>query len=150
MKFLLHIFLAFALLSACDQTVENNEDISTDLVSNPITASGVEGEMKKAVIAFEKSEYNFGEIIQGEKVSYSFIFTNEGLAPLIISSVAATCGCTVPSWSKNPIAVGEQGKIDVVFDSKDKEGAQAKDITVISNAIPNTTIIRIKGMVVIP
>jgi len=128
----------------------SNEDISTDLVSNPISASGSESSNQQAVISFERTEYDFGKIIQGEKVFYSYTFSNDGDAPLIVSSVGASCGCTVPKWSRDPIGEGETGEIEVVFDSDGKKGVQAKDITVITNAVPNTVVLRLSGEVVVP
>ncbi|PCH86496.1 MAG: hypothetical protein COB88_07710 [Flavobacteriales bacterium] len=101
-------------------------------------------------MSFEDSKYDFGEIIQGEKISHSFTFTNTGDAPLIISSVRATCGCTVPTWSKEPIEPGDSEEIKVVFDSEGKSGTQTKDITIISNAVPNTSVLRITGEVIVP
>jgi len=144
------LIVSLALLVACQQDGSTGEDISTDLVTNPLTASGGGKKDNIAIISFEKDSYDFGKIIQGEKITHSYSFKNTGKAPLVISSVAASCGCTIPSWEKNPIAVGESGEISVVFDSKGKKGAQAKDITVITNAVPNTSILRLTGEVVVP
>lgn len=63
-----------------------------------------------AVINFKESSVDFGDIVQGQKVEHTFILTNSGKQPLIISNVAATCGCTVPTWPKEPIAPGKSGK----------------------------------------
>ena len=150
MKSLSYIcIIILALASACSDDVSNDE-ISTDLISNPITASGEDNEDQKAIITFETKEYDFGRIIQGEKISFSFSFTNDGNAPLIISSVASTCGCTIPKWSKEPIEKGEGGEIAVLFDSDGKEGALVKDITVITNAVPNTVVLRLSGEIIVP
>jgi len=144
------LIVSLALLVACQQGESGEEDISTDLVTNPLTASGGDKKDKTAIISFENDSYDFGKIIQGEKITHSYSFKNTGTAPLVISSVAASCGCTIPTWEKNPIAAGESGEINVVFDSEGKQGAQAKDITVITNALPNTSILRLTGEVVVP
>ncbi len=138
------------LLMACGQNNVTSEEISTDIVNNPVSASGDEKGARFPKIIFEKNAYDFGEIIQGEKVTLSFKFINEGDADLIVTSARGTCGCTIPKWSKEPIAPGESGEIGVVFDSDGKSGVQIKDITIVTNAIPNTSVLRLKGEVIVP
>lgn len=82
---------------------------------------------------FEESKYDFGDITQGEVVEHFFEFTNTGGAPLIISNVITTCGCTAPTWPKDPVKPGEKGKIKIVFNSTGKIGRQNKVVTIISN-----------------
>ena len=101
-------------------------------------------------ITFSEEKFEFGEIAQGEKVSYTFNFENTGTEPLIISNVKTTCGCTVPAWPKEPIAVGAKGKIDVVFNSRGKMGAQNKVITVQSNATNSQARVALVGNVLPP
>ncbi len=86
------------------------------------------------VISFEESSKDFGDITQGDKVENVFKFENTGNAPLIISNVAATCGCTVPSWPKEPIAPGKKGEIKVSFNSAGKMGKQNSVVRIYSNA----------------
>jgi hypothetical protein len=99
---------------------------------------------------FEKMEYNFGTIKQGDKVDYEFVFTNVGKEPLIISSVNGSCGCTVPEFPKEPIKKGEKGKIKVTFNSAGKQGMQDKTVTINSNAATNPIVLHIKGNVEVP
>ncbi len=87
-----------------------------------------------SVLAFAEKSHDFGDIRQGEKVSYTFAFTNTGNKPLIISNVATTCGCTVSKWTKEPVAPGQLGEVSATFDSTGKLNAQRKVITVYSNA----------------
>jgi hypothetical protein len=96
---------------------------------------------------FEKGNYDFGKITQGEKVSYSYKFKNSGKSPLIILNATATCGCTVPVVPKDPIKPGEEGEIKVVFDSNGKSGMQDKVITVTSNAQPHIASLHLTGEV---
>jgi Protein of unknown function (DUF1573) len=88
----------------------------------------------KAVITFEKSTHDFGDITQGDVVSHTFKFKNTGNAPLIISDVQVTCGCTVPTKPKEPIMPGKSSEIGITFNSGGKIGKNNKTITVISNA----------------
>lgn len=89
----------------------------------------------KAQISFKESSHDFGDIKQGDKVEYTFEYTNTGQAPLILSNVQTTCGCTVPKWSKEPLAPGQSSKITATFNSTGKMGRQNKVITVFSNAV---------------
>lgn len=86
------------------------------------------------VIDFEDSSKDFGDITQGDKVEHIFKFENTGSTPLIISNVAATCGCTVPNWPKDPIPPGEGGEIKVSFNSAGKMGKQNSVVRIYSNA----------------
>lgn len=89
-----------------------------------------------AVIAWEKSSYDFGDIIQGDKVEHTFSFTNTGNQPLIITNVEVTCGCTTPKgWPRDPIQPGGKGELTVAFSSVGKIGRQNKVITVTSNSV---------------
>lgn len=91
-------------------------------------------EKKGAEITFEESTFNFGDITQGDKVEHVFAFANSGTEPLVLSRVMTTCGCTAPSWPKEPIAPGAKAEIKISFNSTGKMGMQNKVITVISNA----------------
>ena len=91
-------------------------------------------EVKGPVITFEESSKDFGDITQGDKVEHVFKLENTGIAPLVISNVAATCGCTVPSWPKEPIAPGKTGEIKVTFNSAGKMGKQNSVVRIYSNA----------------
>jgi len=86
-------------------------------------------------ITWDKNTYDFGDIFQGEKVEYTFKFTNSGTEPLVITNVEVTCGCTTPKgWPRDPINPGGKGEITVQFDSTHKIGRQNKVATIISNA----------------
>ncbi|MBD0403394.1 MULTISPECIES: DUF1573 domain-containing protein [unclassified Flammeovirga] len=92
------------------------------------------------VITFEEKTYEFGDIHQGDVVEHTFKFSNTGDAPLVITNVTTTCGCTAPNWPKEPIKPGDQGEILVKFNSRGKRGVQNKPITVYSNAKTTTKI----------
>lgn len=99
---------------------------------------------------FEKEEYNFGTIKQGESVTYEFKFKNTGKDPLIITEAHGSCGCTVPQYPKEPIKKGQEGVIKVTFNSAGKMNAQDKTVTITSNAKTPTKILHIKGNVEVP
>lgn len=96
-----------------------------------------------AKITFEESSYEFGDIYQGDRVEHVFKYTNAGTEPLILSNVKTTCGCTVPSFSREPLAPGASDEILVKFNSAGKMGLQNKVITITSNAVNNTERIKI-------
>ena len=93
------------------------------------------------------TEHDFGTISEGDKVTHIYTFKNTGAVPLIIESVKPSCGCTAPNWTKEPIAVGGTGEIEVVFDSKGKPNAQNKTVTVTANTWPQSTVLRFKTFV---
>jgi hypothetical protein len=78
---------------------------------------------------FEEENHNFGAIEEGVIAKHDFTFTNTGDAPLIITNASGSCGCTVPSWPKEPIAPGETGTIHVEFNSNNRTGNQTKTVT---------------------
>lgn len=97
---------------------------------------------------FTKETHDFGTISEGEVVSHTFEFTNAGDAPLVINSASASCGCTVPSWPREPIAPGKSGRIKVQFDSNNKSGIQNKSVTLKANTNPATKRLRIRSEIV--
>lgn len=113
-------------------------------------AASVEEVSAKPTMTFEEKEYDFGEIMQGDKVEHVFKFTNTGNAPLIISNARASCGCTVPEWPKEPIPPGDTGEIDVVFNSAGKSGRQTKSIRISTNIGDQPEVVYLKGNVKLP
>ena len=100
-----------------------------------------------AKLEFEKEVHDYGTIENGANGQCTFKFTNTGNAPLIISNAKGSCGCTVPSWPKEPIAPGATSEITVKYDTK-RAGAINKSVTITSNATNSPTkVIRIKGNV---
>lgn len=142
--------LAFVAISfaSCQNAAKTNETAgnATEAVAGA-NADAVVPAGEAAVMDFEKGNYDFGQITQGEKVSYSYKFKNSGKSPLIILNATATCGCTVPEVPKEPIKPGEEGEIKVVFNSTGKSGLQDKVITVTSNAQPHIASLHLTGEV---
>ncbi len=148
-SFPLMLLAIFFVLSSCKEK-NDSDGITTDLIQNPSTAEGEVDMENMPVMTFDRDLYDFGEIIQGEKVTYNFSFTNTGKSNLIISSARASCGCTVPSWPKEPIAPGESSNITVQYNSEGRSNAFNKVITITANTIPNENRITIKGVVIVP
>ncbi|RED47189.1 MULTISPECIES: DUF1573 domain-containing protein [Winogradskyella] len=102
---------------------------------------------KVAKIEFKTDVIDYGTIEKGADGVRVFEFTNTGDAPLVISNVKSTCGCTVPKKPKGPIMPGETGVIEVKYDTK-RVNPIRKTITVFSNAETPTVALKIKGLVV--
>ncbi len=121
------------------------------LVNNPATVNNANAEVKVdgpvAGIIFTEEEYDFGTITAGDKVNHTFAFTNNGENPLIISNAKGSCGCTVPSFPKEPIPPGGSGEIFVEFNSAGKVGSQRKSVTITANTNPANTQVFIKSNV---
>jgi len=100
------------------------------------------------VIEFEEEFHDFGEVQEGDVVEHTFVFTNEGDGPLIISNAEGSCGCTVPDWPRQPIAPGQKGQIKVSFNSTGRAGRQDKRVTLTTNAVPQSKVLNITSNVI--
>ena len=148
MRSLIFSLTLIVALMACNGKKGQN-GIDANMINNPATANNPNiDKTKLPVITLVKTEHDFGTISQGEIVSYSFKFQNTGKSDLLIANVIASCGCTVPSFPKKPIAPGESEFINVQFDSKGRTGNFTKDITIYANTIPNSIQLIIKGNII--
>ena len=98
------------------------------------------------IIKFNELEHDYGTFTQGGDGAVDFVFKNEGKEPLILSNVRSSCGCTIPTWPKQPIMPGQTEKIHVVYDTK-RVGAFHKSIHIYSNAKRSTVTLKIKGLI---
>ncbi len=105
-------------------------------------------EEKIAAMSFETEVIDYGTILQNADGKKIFTFTNTGNAPLLITKVKTSCGCTVPSYSKAPILPGDKGQLEIHYNTR-KVGAFVKTVTVVSNAQEGNKILKIKGNVVV-
>ncbi len=145
MKKIILSLTCFAVLTACN----NSSKLFGGSASDSANAVAAAKENAPA-FKFEKESYDFGQITQGEKVTYDFKFKNIGKSPLIITNATATCGCTTPEYPKGPVAPGENGMIHVVFNSATKSGMQNKIVTITANTVPSTTEVHLIGDVKMP
>jgi Protein of unknown function (DUF1573) len=129
-----------AMISSSESN--NSGNIPGTNVNEPAVPTG-----PTTTIEYEKDKYEFGVVNEGDMVEHVFKFTNTGKEPLIISNARGTCGCTVPTWPKEPVAPGARGEIKVQFNTKGKPGPQSKRVTVTANTTPADTYIEVTGEV---
>ena len=111
-----------------------------------LLATGMATAQQKAVISVDKTSHDFGVIKEADgKVSHTFKITNTGDAPLVLTRVIASCGCTTPEWTKEPIAPGKTGEVKITYDPKDRPGPFTKSISVYSNGKTGSYILTIRG-----
>ena len=130
-------FLMLCLFAAMTAGIVSAQDKA---VQKAVPANGPK-------IEFTEMVHNYGTIAKKSDGNCVFQFTNKGNEPLILSNVRASCGCTVPTWSKDPIMPGQQGEIKVRYNTNNVGGFN-KSITVTSNAVDSPRVVlRIKGKV---
>ncbi|BDD10475.1 hypothetical protein FUAX_29070 [Fulvitalea axinellae] len=145
--------VALATVTACSGTKSENTSQTTTEAAHSTKPATELTEAKKPnakeapKFQFEQTEYKFGEVKQGAVVTHVFKFKNTGKSALVIQNIGTSCGCTTPSYSKEPIAPGKSGEITVKFDTKGKRGQQSKSIRITANTIPATTVLRLLGAV---
>lgn len=135
-RLLLNVGMAFTVwLAACQR---GPKEITPELLEKP------------GAFKFDTTVYDFGEIIQGQKVRYVFRFKNVGAGDLVISDAKTSCGCTVSEYPKEPVPPGKEGEVVVEFNSENKQGQVSKTVTLFANTIPNETELKIKGTIRLP
>ena len=143
MKSFSFILLALVCQFALAQTTVTPPAVT----ANPAAVAPAEPTAPATTIEWLESEYEFGTIKQGDKVEHVFKFKNTGTNPLVIRSAKGSCGCTVPEYSKEPLAPGKTGEMKVIFNSAGKMGQQSKPVTIMANTTPETSRVTLKGMV---
>jgi hypothetical protein len=101
------------------------------------------------MMKISEQEHNFGTFKEeAGPQKFDFVVLNSGNAPLVIQNIVASCGCTTPEWTKQPIAAGEKGTITAIYDPRDRPGKFSKTLTVYTNSKPEVQVLVIKGEVV--
>lgn len=100
-------------------------------------------------ISYARTEHDFGRIEAGPTYTTTFKFTNTGKEDLLVSEAIGSCGCTVPSWPKEPVKPGQSAEIKVDFDTKGRYGDQLKTVTVTTNTEPSKNVLTIKSHVTV-
>jgi hypothetical protein len=103
--------------------------------------------MEQTSVEWVSEEFNYGTVPAGTVVTHRFRFKNTGSAPLTLTNVKASCGCTTPEWSKDPVAPGAEGFVEAKFNSTGRSGANNKTITVTGNFPENRKVLKLTGMV---
>jgi hypothetical protein len=128
-----NIFLALAFLVAL-----------TTVAQDKVVAPSEKSEVNGPVMSFKTAVLDYGKIEHKSDGNRAFVLTNTGNAPLIISNAKGSCGCTVPTWSRDPLAPGQSTEIGVKYDTK-RIGKFTKTITLTTNSTEKTKILTIKG-----
>ncbi len=149
MKQLIFLLSATLLMAACKNVTTKNpkEPIDPNAKANA-EAALLNDSSKWTEVQWMDSLQNFGKVTDGEKVVISFHFKNVGNNPLIISSVTASCGCTVPEKPEEPIAPGKEGIITAEFNSSGRVGKADKFIDVVCNTSTQNYKLKFEGEVI--
>jgi hypothetical protein len=119
------------LVSACGEggSGTGSTDSTTTGSDNTNTATASTG----GTIVFDTTFHNFGTIKEGEIVEHTFKFRNTGTGPITVRTAQASCGCTTPEWTQNPVQPGGEGFVKVGFKSAGKVGSNRKQVTVVTD-----------------
>jgi hypothetical protein len=131
MKKVIILALSIGILSACENKQRtDNQTLADSLKALQPTAD------KFPVMQVDSPTVDLGKIYEGDTIMHTYKFKNTGNMPLVLSAVNASCGCTTPSYSSEPVQPGENGFINVKFNSKGKEGKLNKTVTAYANTKP--------------
>jgi hypothetical protein len=143
-KFMLAIVaIATLSLTAC----KNEASEKVDQSKKEIAEDRDSKQQSLPVMEFEEKEFDFGTVDEGEVVEHTFVFTNTGDAPLIVSNATASCGCTVPTWTKEAVAPGDNGEMLVKFNTSGKQNQQMAQVRITGNTASGKETLRIKAFV---
>lgn len=146
MKKLVCFTMIALLLASFSLQAQETSKKPQDVTKKEQSATKKGKKAKVAEITFESLEHDYGNIYKGDNGECEFVFKNTGKAPLQITNARASCGCTVPSWPREPIAPGKKSVIKVKYDTN-RLGTINKSITVTSNAVNNSVVLHIKGSI---
>lgn len=147
--------VVFAGLLSCNSDPSREkrvEEVPVDspisaIIRNPATANQPLDTVNVAKLTFEYEEFDFGSVKEGEEVTHHFRFRNTGKVPLLITDARSSCGCTVPTWPREPVAPGQGGEIKVVFNTLNKSGQQRKEVAITANTYPAQNTVFLSGKV---
>ena len=118
---------------------------------NPTTKPAAAASNPNApILTVAETSYDFGTVVEGPQITHDFKIKNEGKEPLILSNVHASCGCTIPTWPKEPILPGKESVISATYNTSGRPGHFTKSITIESNSGGGNKVINITGEVIKP
>ncbi len=142
--------LILSLIAISTLSLMSCKDNAADKVKAENVENATERDAQEVVyptLDFEKKTHDFGTINEGDVVEHTFTFTNNGKAPLVITNARGSCGCTVPTWTKEPIAPGGTGEMLVKFNSRGRKNQQNKTVTITANTQSGKETLQIKSFV---
>lgn len=135
--------LCLVVLTSCKQ--DPSKKIASENVAVAAERDAVSGDFP--VITFDKTEHDFGTIKKGTPAETIFKYTNTGKAPLVVTDIKSSCGCTVPKgWTKDPLAVGESAEFTVKFNGSGQNKV-SKTVTITANTEKGTETVKISAFV---
>lgn len=143
--FLLIAVAMLAVALPAQEMAEKKADTrKADMQENAEKAEPAGENVDGPVLTLDNDVVDYGEIEQGSEPLRKVSFTNTGNAPLVISNAKGSCGCTVPTWPREPIAPGESADIEIRYDTK-RTGSINKRVTLTTNDATGNYVIRVVG-----
>lgn len=132
------VVLLFTAISCKDKA---SQSVESEVATTEVAVG------EEPVMTFDESEFDFGNIKEGEIVEHIFKFKNTGKSDLLITDAKGSCGCTVPDYKKEAIKPGESSEMKVSFNSSGKVGLQQKTVTIAANTATGNELLTIKASV---
>jgi hypothetical protein len=118
-------------------------------ITLPVICFALNAQVAQTTMKVSETEHDFGKFKEeAGRQTFDFVVTNTGAQPLVIQNVVASCGCTTPTWTRQPIPAGGTGKVTAIYDPANRPGVFNKTLTVYSNSKPNAVVLVIKGEVI--
>jgi len=149
-RFLYQVVVIFIVVGCVSCFNRSKDEFDSTIVNIPVSADGKSEKTRMPKLEFEQTHHDFGKLIQGEKVSFTFKFKNMGNATAVISAVNPGCNCTVAQFTQTPVAPGESGSVTVNFNSETKKGLVSSSIVVQANTYPADTRLTFSANVGLP
>lgn len=148
MKKLIFCLSIVVLSAGIAQAQDKKQKVNTTEKSTaaaPAATTETKSSLTSENMVFKTDSHDFGTVTEGPAAEFEFQFTNTGKEPLMIQKAQASCGCTTPYYSKEPVAPGKDGVVKASYNTNGRPGPFTKTITIVSNA--GTKVVTIKGTV---